>query len=188
LSDITLSGVAALLCLHSTQKRQELNGRTCAIETLALFITPEINRPLTQAVLTLPPWFAVVAAGATIAVTIAASATATTTTAITATAAAVTTAASMSAAWTAIGARARFIHRQVTTAEIFAVKLIDCGGRLFRRGHLDKAKASRAACHAIFDNLRRLNIAYFRKVIPQVITGSLERKVPDIESCSHFYL
>jgi len=97
----------------------------------------------------LPPWFAVVAAGATIAVTIAASAT---TTAITTTAA-VTTAASMSA-WTAIGARARFIHSQVTTAELFAVKLIDCGGRLFRRGHLDKAKASRATCHAIFDNLR----------------------------------
>jgi len=116
-----------------------------------LFITSEINRPLTQAVLTLPPWFAVVAAGATIAVTIATSAT---TTAITTAAAAVTTAASMSAAWTAIGARARFIHSQVTTAELFAVKLIDCGGRLFRRGHLDKAKTSRATCHAIFDNLR----------------------------------
>src|SRR5207302_2410645 len=97
----------------------------------------------------------VVAAGATIAVTIAIA----TTTAITTAAAAVTTAASMSAAWTAIGARARFIHSQVTTAELFAVKLIDCGGRLFRRGHLDKAKTSRATCHAIFDNLRRLNIA-----------------------------
>src|SRR2546425_11713796 len=116
-----------------------------------LLYCPEINCPLTQAALTqLPPWFAVVAAGATIAVTIAASAT---TTAITTTAA-VTTAASMSAAWTAIGAGARFIHSQVTTAELFAVKLIDCGGRLFRRGHLDKAKASRATCHAIFDNLR----------------------------------
>ena len=145
----------------------------------------EINRPLPPAVMTqLPPWFAVVAAGATIAVAIAASATST---AITTTAA-VPTAASLSAAGAAIGARARFIHGQVTTAEIFAVKLIDCGGRLFRRGHLDKAKASRAACHAIFDNLRRLNIAYFRKVISQVITASLEREVPDVKSCSHFYL
>ena len=35
---------------------------------------------------------------------------------------------------------------------------------------------------AIFD------IAYLRKVISQVITGSLERKVPDVKSCSHFYL
>jgi len=117
-----------------------------------LFITSEINRPLTQAVLTLPPWFAVVAAGATIAVAIATSAT--TTAITTAAAAAVTTAASMSAAWTAIGAGARFIHSQVTTTELFAVKLIDCGGRLFRRGHLDKAKASRTTCHTIFDNLR----------------------------------
>jgi len=132
----------------------------------------------------LPPWFAVVAAGATIAVAIAAS---TTTPAITP-AAAVTAAASLSAAGTAIGARARFIHSQVTTAELFAVKLINCGGRLIGRSHLDKAKASRATRHAIFDHLRRLDIAYLRKVISQVITGSLERKVPDIKSCSHFYL
>jgi len=60
----------------------------------------------------------------------------------------------MSAAWTAIGAGARFIHSQVTTTELFAVKLIDCGGGFFRRGHLDEAEASGATCHAIFDNLR----------------------------------
>src|SRR3989442_14128922 len=82
----------------------------------------EINRQLTQAVLTqLPPWFAVVAAGATIAVAIAASAT---TTSITTTAT-VTTAASMSAAWTAIGAGARFIHSHATTTVLFVVQLID---------------------------------------------------------------
>jgi hypothetical protein len=98
----------------------------------------------------LPPWFAVVAAGATITVAIAA---ATAATAIT-TAAAVTSAATVSAAWTTIGAWARFIHSQVTTTELFAVKLIDCGGRLFRRGHLDEAKAPRATGHAIFDHLR----------------------------------
>jgi len=130
----------------------------------------------------LPPWFAVVAAGATIAVAIAASTT------TPAPAAAVTAAASLSTAGAAISARARFIHSQVTTAELFAVKLINCGGRLIGRSHLDKAKASRATRHAIFDHLRRLDIAYLRKVISQVITGSLERKVPDVKSCSHFYL
>src|SRR5207253_9376121 len=104
-------------------KGKNRNGRFSAIRLLPFsYLEPlphgrasdtEIHRPQTQVELAKsPPRFAVVAAGATIAVAIAASTT------TPAPAAAVTAAASLSTAGAAISARARFIHSQVTTAEL----------------------------------------------------------------------
>src|SRR6266849_1711865 len=95
----------------------------------------------------LPARFAVVARGTAITVLVATAATSV------ATAAAIAATATTSTAITAAGsisARPRFIHGQVASGELFAVKLFDRRGCFFRRGHFDKAKAARATRHPIF--------------------------------------
>jgi hypothetical protein len=134
----------------------------------------------------LPPWFAIVSAATTITVTISA----------TAASATITTAAAVSAATTAvavvarptIGARPRFVHRQVATFEVFPVELFDGRGGFFGRGHFDEAKASRTPGHAVLDYLRRFNVAGLREMFSQIIAGRLEGEVSDIKFCSHFLI
>ena len=96
----------------------------------------------------LPARFAVVARGTAITVLIATPATAIATAAATIAATATTSTAITAAG--SISARPRFIHGQVASGELFAVKLFDRRGSFFRRGHFDKAKAARATRHPIF--------------------------------------
>jgi hypothetical protein len=147
-----------------------------------------------------PPRFAVIPAGASIAIPAFVPAS---TAAATATAAAVTTAAAAVSATAAaaiattaaaiattapISSGTSFVDRQIAAVKILAIELLDSGRRFVRGRHLDKAKASRASRHAIFYDLSRFNISRLGKELAQIIAGRLEREISHVEFCSHFYL
>jgi hypothetical protein len=97
----------------------------------------------------LPPGFAVIPAGASIAIPFVPTATAATAAAVTtaatttvATAAAVSATAAAVATAAAISSGASFVNRQIAAVEIFAIELLDSRRPFFRGRHLDKAKAS----------------------------------------------
>jgi|ERR1051325_6258369 hypothetical protein len=82
-------------------------------------------------------------------------ATAATAIAITAKAAAVAAKATTSAATAAaIFARLGFVDFQGSTADFFAIELIDGGGGFLFCRHFDESKASRTSGHAVFDHTR----------------------------------
>ena len=95
---------------------------------------------------TLPARFAVIAAGAFVAISVTTSSAATTAVATTATPT-VTTATAAIAATTVATTRAirtwpRFVDRQIAAAEVLPVKLLDRRRRIFGSGHFDKPKTA----------------------------------------------
>jgi hypothetical protein len=109
----------------------------------------------------LPARFAVIAAGALVTISVTTTTSAATTAAVaTTTTAAVTTAATAittvtaATAGSAIGSRSGFINRQVTAAEVLAIKLLNCRGCIFSSRHFHKTKSARSTRHAIFNDGR----------------------------------
>jgi hypothetical protein len=77
-------------------------------------------------------------------------------------------------------ARTRFVHRQSPPAQFGAVQ---CRHRFVRIGihrHFDKRKTARLTCISVLHNLYSIHLAVCGKCRIQILLGSLERNVPDI--------
>jgi hypothetical protein len=122
--------------------------------------------------------------------TVTSAATAATVTAATATAATTTVASTTTAATTAatVSLWPRFVNRQITTAEVSAVKLFDgCCGAVLRR-HLDEGETTRTACVAVFHYRSRFDFTSLCEEVAQFIAGGAEREIAHIESDTHFFI
>ncbi len=97
------------------------------------------------------------------------------------------TPAAVAAAAAAVGARARFVDRDVAPVELRAVELLDGRRRALGRSHLDKAEAARAARVAILDDRGRRDLARLREQLAQFLARRAEIEVSDVKSHAHLF-
>ena len=78
-----------------------------------------------------------------------------------------------------------FIDCEVTSADFFAIELLDC---FFRSGvvrHLHKSETFRASSIAICDNLNRFNLADLAKHVTKVSFCGPKREISNVEFFCH---
>lgn len=95
--------------------------------------------------------------------------------------AAASAAAEATSATSAIFARFGFVNFQRATTYFLAIELFNSRSGFFLRGHFDEGEPARTSCITIFDNTGRFDCAGLGKQLLQVLAGSLESEVSNIE-------
>lgn len=158
-----------------------MNGHSCGLTVYAS------DRPLEQAVRTLPA-VPFEASAATAVVTAAATTTSATAAAVVASASAPSAAATRiaSAASAAVLAGTGLVDDKVSAVVLGAVELGDGRSSLVVRGHFYKSKSARPSCLAVHHNISRLHGPSGRKMLLEVLARHPKRQITDVKFSSHF--
>jgi hypothetical protein len=101
------------------------------------------------------------------------------------TAAATATAVAAATAARTFFARARFIHRQGSAIETFAIERLNCGICILFIFHGDKGETAGAAAEFVHNQIHFQNVAMGGEHILKLVFGGVEGKISNKQFCTH---